>query len=86
MKRHWMAKPAQEIFATAMASLGVTANEAVHVGDSEHLDVRGAQDAGLRAILIDTGTSGALAAGRAGTRVSSLAETIEVMRLLRFTE
>jgi putative hydrolase of the HAD superfamily len=80
------AKPAREIFATAMASLGVTADEAVHVGDSALLDVRGAQDAGLRAILIDTGTSGALVSGRAATRVSSLAETIEVMRLLRFTE
>ena len=76
------AKPAQEIFATAMNSLGVSGAEAVHVGDSEHLDVRGAQDAGLRAILIDTGASGALAAAR----VSSLAETIEVVRVLRFTE
>jgi len=79
------AKPAAEIFATALASLDVAPAEAAHVGDSEHMDVRGAQDAGLRAILIDMGLNGASALDRGLTRVSSLAEIIEVMRLLRFT-
>jgi putative hydrolase of the HAD superfamily len=80
------AKPAAQIFATALSSLQVTAAEAVHVGDSERMDVRGAQDAGLRAILIDVGLNGAHAAtGDGAARVSSLAEVIEVMRLLRFT-
>ena len=80
------AKPAREIFATAMASLDVNSDEVVHVGDSEHLDVRGAQDAGLRAILIDTGTGGAPVGSGVAPRVSSLAEMIEVVRLLRFSE
>src|SRR5208283_1847955 len=53
------AKPARQIFATALADLGVASAEAVHIGDSAHMDVRGAQDAGLRAILIDTGSNGA---------------------------
>ena len=80
------AKPAGQIFATAMSTLGVAGSEAVHVGDSEHMDVRGAQDAGLRAIFIDTGTIEAPAVERTVARVASLAQMIEVMQLLRFTE
>ena len=85
------AKPAGQIFATALSALGVVGDEAVHIGDSEHMDVRGAQDAGLRAILIDVGNrdvgkTGAPTIARGGARVSSLAQMIEVMRLLRFTE
>jgi hypothetical protein len=49
------------------------------------MDVRGAQAAGLRAILIDVGSTGAPAIDRGVARVSSLAEMIEVMQLLRFT-
>lgn len=87
------AKPAPQIFATALSALNVTAAEAVHIGDSEHMDVRGAQDAGLHAILIEVGKISGQAEGQSGattvdgdhTRVSSLAEMIEVMRLLRFT-
>jgi putative hydrolase of the HAD superfamily len=78
-------KPAREIFTTALSASGVAGAEAVHVGDSEHMDVRGAQDAGLRAILIDTGTNGATATDRGVARVSSLAEVTEVVRVLRFT-
>jgi putative hydrolase of the HAD superfamily len=80
------AKPAREIFATALGSLGVNADEAAHVGDSEHLDVRGAQDAGLRAILIDVASDRVGAGAGAAPRIASLAETIEVVRLLRFSE
>ncbi len=79
------AKPAPQIFASALSALGVPAAEAVHIGDSEHMDVHGAQAAGLRAILIDAG-NGAPAVERGAARVSSLAQMIEVMRLLRFTE
>jgi putative hydrolase of the HAD superfamily len=79
------AKPALQIFATALSSLQMAAAEAVHVGDSEHMDVRGAQEAGLRAILIDTGMTGAITENDGVPRVSSLAQMIEVMRLLRFT-
>ncbi len=79
------AKPAPQIFGAALSSLRVSPGEAVHVGDSEHMDVRGAQDAGLRAILIDVGTDAMPAIDHGVARVSSLAQTIEVMRLLRFT-
>ena len=79
------AKPAGQIFASALSALNVAGAEAVHIGDSEHMDVRGAQDAGLRAILIDTESNGAPDFESGVTRVSSLAQMIEVMRLLRFT-
>ncbi len=80
------AKPAGQIFATALSTLGVSSGEAVHIGDSEHMDVRGAQDAGLRAIFIDVEGKATPAIDGEVARVSSLAQMIEVMRLLRFTE
>jgi putative hydrolase of the HAD superfamily len=82
------AKPARQIFAAALSSLNVNAAEAAHVGDSERMDVRGAQAAGLRAILIEVGKiSGQISAtAQSGIiRVSSLAQMIEVMRLLGLT-
>jgi putative hydrolase of the HAD superfamily len=79
------AKPAREIFAAALSSLRVEPAQAAHIGDSMQMDVVGAQDAGLHPILIDMETSAAPVLERDVARVSSLAETIEVMRLLRFT-
>jgi putative hydrolase of the HAD superfamily len=43
-------KPDPRIFAAALAALGVTAGEAMHVGDSLAADVRGAADAGLTSV------------------------------------
>ncbi len=79
------AKPAQEIFAIALSDAAVASEDALHIGDSEHMDIRGAQEAGLRAILIDVGADAAPILDPKGPRVSSLAQVIEVMRLLRFT-
>ena len=45
-------KPAAEIFRVTLAALGVSAEEAVHVGDDATLDVAGAQTAGLRVIQV----------------------------------
>lgn len=47
------AKPDPGIFLIALERLGATSAEALHVGDSETLDIQGARAAGLRAILID---------------------------------
>lgn len=52
------AKPRPEIFAAAVASLGVAPNEILHVGDNERTDVRGALAAGFRAIRLDVVRSG----------------------------
>jgi putative hydrolase of the HAD superfamily len=47
------AKPSARIFETALSSVGVAPGEAMHVGDSEHLDLAAADAAGLLAVLID---------------------------------
>lgn len=47
------AKPDPAIFEHALARLGVRPRRAVHVGDSEHADYRGARNAGLSALLLD---------------------------------
>jgi putative hydrolase of the HAD superfamily len=52
------AKPRPEIFRAAVETLGVPAHHIVHIGDNERTDVRGALDAGLRAIRLDVVRSG----------------------------
>jgi putative hydrolase of the HAD superfamily len=47
------AKPAAQIFHAALAQHGLEAGDALHVGDSEESDFRGANDAGLRGILVE---------------------------------
>jgi HAD superfamily hydrolase (TIGR01509 family) len=47
------AKPRPEIFATAVRTLGIPAHEILHIGDNERTDVRGALDAGFRAVRLD---------------------------------
>ncbi|MGC8966940.1 MAG: HAD family hydrolase [Thermus sp.] len=46
------AKPDPRLFKEALAALGVTPGEAVHVGDSE-ADLLGAEAVGMRALLFD---------------------------------
>ena len=52
------AKPRPEIFAAAVTTLGIPADEIIHVGDNERTDVRGALAAGFRAIRLDVVRSG----------------------------
>jgi HAD superfamily hydrolase (TIGR01509 family) len=46
-------KPSPEIFERALKDLGVDASKAVFVGDMPGLDVKGAKNVGIRAILIE---------------------------------
>jgi REG-2-like HAD superfamily hydrolase len=46
-------KPDPAIFAFALDPLGLAPAEAVHVGDSVHADVGGAEAAGIRGLLLD---------------------------------
>ena len=46
-------KPSPEIFERALNALGVDASRAVFVGDTIGLDVKGAKNAGIKAILIE---------------------------------
>jgi len=46
-------KPSPEIFERALNALGVDASRAVFVGDTIGLDVKGAKNVGIKAILIE---------------------------------
>lgn len=46
-------KPHARIFDVALAAAGVTAHEAVMIGDAWHIDVAGARAAGLRAVWLN---------------------------------
>lgn len=46
-------KPRREMFAAALEALAVEPHEVLHIGDLERTDIRGALDAGLRAIRLD---------------------------------
>lgn len=50
-----MGKPAAAFFGIALSSLGVPAADAICVGDDLESDVLGAQDAGMRGVLVRTG-------------------------------
>jgi HAD superfamily hydrolase (TIGR01458 family) len=50
-----LGKPSSAFFRLAAASLGVDLEDVVMVGDDYEVDVRGALDAGLQAILVRTG-------------------------------
>ena len=52
------AKPRPEIFAAAHEALQVPPGEILHVGDNERTDVRGALDAGFRAVRLDVARNG----------------------------
>jgi len=51
--KHGKTKPHPAIFRSALEQLGVTAEEAVMIGDSPEDDVVGAQALGMRAFLVD---------------------------------
>lgn len=46
-------KPHKELFLKALAVSGCKADEVIHIGDSVTSDVRGAQSAGIRPVLLD---------------------------------
>lgn len=78
------AKPATEIFQTALAKNRVQAADALHVGDSESLDVVGAQAAGIAAVLIDREARERCAASGHVARVSALAAVTDALQKMPF--
>jgi len=68
-------KPGEAIFLAALQTAGVSASEAGHVGDSYLEDVRGAEAAGMRAVLVNR-------AGKNpsdGACVCALGESLDLM-------
>ncbi len=55
-ERHGYMKPHPTIFTAALDAMGVTASEAVMVGDSLTHDVLGAKGVGMRGVLVARGT------------------------------
>ncbi len=69
-------KPDPHIFSYALAAVGTSAAEVVHVGDTYEADIVGARDVGIRPILLDRdGTQ----AGRWHETIQSLSELPELL-------
>ncbi|MDE0469739.1 MAG: HAD-IA family hydrolase [Candidatus Poribacteria bacterium] len=69
-------KPDPHIFNYALAAVGVSAEEVIHVGDTYEADIVGARDVGIRPILLDRdGTQ----AGRWDETIQSLAKLPELL-------
>ena len=66
-------KPAPEIFAATLRSVGGAAASAVHVGDDAVLDVEGAQKAGMRVVHV-VGRGAEVGATRADRTITCLGE------------
>ena len=72
------AKPDPHIFNYTLTAIGVSAAEAVHVGDTYEADIVGAEGVGIRPILIDRdGTQG----GRWDETIRSLSELPALLNL-----
>ncbi|HKV55831.1 MAG TPA: HAD-IA family hydrolase [Candidatus Binataceae bacterium] len=76
------AKPAPELFEMALKHHGIRADQALHVGDSEHLDVAGATGAGIAAVLIDRKSPEHRVRVGNSVRISSLAGVIDELAAL----
>ena|ERR1700682_6213027 len=79
------AKPRREVFELALSRAGLNAADAMHVGDSEHLDFAASGAAGMASVLIDREKPlpEPVVAGRTA-RISSLATVIEVAQVFGF--
>ena len=69
-------KPDPHIFNYTLEAVGVSAAEAVHVGDTYEADIVGAQNVGIRPIFIDRD---GIQAGRWNETIQSLAELPEIL-------
>jgi putative hydrolase of the HAD superfamily len=76
------AKPSAKLFATALRRHQLAPGEALHVGDSEHLDLAGASAAGLAAALINRRLGKQISIADRVAQISSLMATLDAVRLL----
>lgn len=69
-------KPSLEFFAAALASLEAAARETAVVGDDIEVEVRGAQQAGMRGVLVRTGKFRQESLAGSGIRPDAVLESI----------
>lgn len=77
------AKPSPKLFETALARHQAAPEQALHVGDVEHLDVAGARAAGIAAALVDRSLARRIELADGTARISSLDAVIDAARELR---
>jgi putative hydrolase of the HAD superfamily len=77
------AKPSPEVFRTALRKHSAQSAEAMHVGDSEPLDIGGAAAAGIAAVLLDRDCHGIVTISEQIAKAGSLAYLFEVAQGLR---
>ncbi len=76
-------KPSEHIFEQALQTAGVSADQAMHVGDKELDDYRGSSSAGLKPVLLDReGTPGS----RDRTVISSLDQVTNLLNSKNFKQ
>jgi len=73
------AKPSAQLFKTALERHRLQPGEAIHVGDSEHLDLAGASAAGLAAVLLDRKLAEPITREGRIAKLSSLSSVIKAM-------
>jgi putative hydrolase of the HAD superfamily len=75
------AKPRRELYDAALARAGVSVREAMHIGDSEHLDFAPAAAMDIAAVLIDREKQAAPSIAGRTARICSLASVTEVAQV-----
>lgn len=75
------AKPSPRLFEAALERHRIAPAEALHVGDSEHLDIAGASAAGLAAVLINRGLDSPVWI-RGRLAISCLRQTVDAIRFV----
>lgn len=76
------AKPSPEIFRAAMRRHAIDPAATIHVGDSEALDVAGAQAAGIAPVFVEHRPAASIEAVRGVVRVSTLEQVREAIAIL----
>jgi putative hydrolase of the HAD superfamily len=79
------AKPAPEIFQAALRRHGIAPGEALHVGDSEQMDLAGAQAAGIAGVLLDRKAPERCSISGRSARVTALSAVPEAVDRIIFS-
>jgi len=74
-------KPSPEIFKFALESLGVNGVNAIFIGDTPDIDVRGARYAGMKAILIERKSMDANAGDKPDFTIKRLRELLDLLKI-----